>query len=68
MTYYLGRLNYSIAKNSIESEFPVVNAEVLGAIGSAFFFMYAIGQFVNGAIGDKIGARRLVAIGGPLRR
>jgi OPA family glycerol-3-phosphate transporter-like MFS transporter len=32
-------------------------------IGSAFFFMYAIGQFVNGAIGDKIGARRLVAIG-----
>ena len=64
LTYYLGRVNFSIAKGSIEAEYPsVINTEILGLIGTLFFIMYATGQFVNGALGDKFGARKLVSFG-----
>jgi len=36
---------------------------ILGSVGSALFATYAIGQFANGQLGDKIGARKLVTIG-----
>ncbi len=63
LTYYLGRVNFAIAKKSIEIEYPVFDLEVLGLIGTLFFLMYAGGQFVNGALGDKFGARKLVSFG-----
>ena len=62
MTYYIGRINIGIAKPFIMNEFGIDSA-VFGLIGSAMFIMYAIGQFVNGALGDKLGSRRLVSIG-----
>ena len=62
MTYYIGRTNIGIAKPFIMDEFGIDTA-VFGLIGSAMFIMYAIGQFVNGALGDKLGSRRLVSIG-----
>jgi len=36
---------------------------ILGSVGSALFVTYAIGQFTNGQLGDKFGARKLVTIG-----
>ncbi|MFX0185458.1 MAG: MFS transporter, partial [Candidatus Hodarchaeota archaeon] len=62
MTYYLGRVNIGIAKPFIMDEFGI-DPGTFGVIGMALFIMYAIGQFVNGALGDRIGARRLVSLG-----
>lgn len=62
MTYYFGRVNIGIAKPFMMAEFGIDPA-TFGAIGMALFLMYAIGQFVNGQLGDKYGARRLIAIG-----
>ncbi|MFX1255626.1 MAG: MFS transporter [Promethearchaeota archaeon] len=62
MTYYLGRVNIGIAKPFILAEYGIA-PEVFGLVGTALFIMYAIGQFVNGQLGDKFGARRLIAIG-----
>lgn len=38
-------------------------AEYIGSASSAFFVCYAVGQLINGAIGDKIKARYMISIG-----
>ena len=38
-------------------------AEYIGSASSAFFVCYAIGQLINGAIGDKIKARYMISVG-----
>ena len=40
LTYYLGRVNFGIAKSFIEAEYPLVDAGALGLIGTLFFIMY----------------------------
>ena len=62
MIYYIGRVNIGIAKPFMIDELGI-SPEIFGTIGMAFFFAYAFGQFFNGFLGDKIGARRLMAIG-----
>ena len=62
MIYYIGRTNISIAKPFIMDEYGI-SATVMGLVGSTFFLAYAFGQFVNGFLGDKVGARRFIAIG-----
>ena len=62
MVYYLGRVNIGIAKPFMMAEFGIDPA-TFGLIGTALFIMYAIGQFINGQLGDKFGARRIVAVG-----
>jgi OPA family glycerol-3-phosphate transporter-like MFS transporter len=59
---YLGRLNLSPALPAIAAALDVSRAEV-GVLGTAFFWMYALGQFVNGQIGNHVSPRRMVAIG-----
>ncbi len=61
-SYYLCRVNFSVALPGIMDEFGCSKAE-LGLIGTAFFWMYALGQFINGQIADRFGARKLVALG-----
>ena len=61
-SFYLCRANLSIAIPLIMEEFNFTKTQV-GSVGSALFFAYAIGQVVNGQLGDLIGARRLVTIG-----
>lgn len=63
MTYYIGRVHIGIAKPFILAEFPEIGIVDFGLIGTTFFVMYAIGQFVNGTLGDKFGARRIVTLG-----
>lgn len=52
----------SIALPGIMEEFNL-SKTVMGGVLTALFTMYAIGQFVNGQLGDKVGARRLLFIG-----
>ena len=41
----------------------VLTAGQLGMIGSAFYFVYAIGKFINGFIADYCNIRRFMAVG-----
>ena len=60
--FYLARANLSIALPGIMDEYGYTKT-MLGSVGSALFATYAIGQFINGQLGDKFGARKLVTIG-----
>ncbi len=60
--YYLGRVNLAVA-------LPVLGDDLgwsptaLGLLGSVFYWVYAAGQLVNGSVGDRLSARRFVAVG-----
>ena len=60
--FYLTRVNMSIAMPGIMAEFGYTKT-MMGLVLSALFIMYALGQFLNGQLGDKFGARKLVTIG-----
>ena len=61
-SFYLGRVNFSVALPGIMADFGWTRADV-GAIGTALFWAYAIGQFINGQLGDRLGARVLITVG-----
>ncbi len=63
MIYYIGRNNYAIAKPFIMDEFGTYSATLMGLVSTAFLLTYAFGQFVNGFLGDKVGARRFITLG-----
>jgi OPA family glycerol-3-phosphate transporter-like MFS transporter len=57
-SYYFTRKNYSIVKSSL----GLAKGELV-IIETVFSAAYAVGQFVNGALADVLGPRRLVAGG-----
>jgi sugar phosphate permease len=61
-SFYLGRVNISVALPAIQMHFGWGRAEA-GLIGSAFFWVYALGQLVNGRLGDLLPGRAFVAVG-----
>jgi sugar phosphate permease len=61
-SFYLCRVNISIAMPKIMEEFGLTKTN-MGAVLSALFLMYAVGQFINGQLGDKINSRRIITIG-----
>lgn len=61
-SFYLLRVNMSVAIPAITQEFGISKTEV-GSVLTALFVAYAVGQFVNGQLGDNFGAKKLVAIG-----
>jgi len=61
-SYYLIRVNMSVALPGIMNDFGL-SKTAMGGVLTALFAMYAIGQFVNGQLGDKFGARKLIGIG-----
>lgn len=61
-TFYLCRANISFALPGLSAEFGY-SKTLLGLLGTALFIMYSLGQFINGQLGDKFGARRLVFTG-----
>ena len=60
--FYLGRVNISVAMPGIAEEFGLTKTN-LGVILSALFAMYAIGQFINGQLGDKLNSRLIITVG-----
>ena len=63
--YYTGRQNFGWAIQGISLEFDVTKQHI-GWASAAMLWAYGIGQFINGNLADKYGARRMVVIGGVL--
>jgi len=61
-SFYLCRVNISIAMPKIMEEFGLTKSN-MGLILSSLFLLYAIGQFVNGQLGDKLNSRRIITLG-----
>jgi len=61
-SYYLARVNFAVAQPAILAEFPTWTAAQVGAIPSTYAAFYAAGQFVNGVIGQRLGARRMMTV------
>lgn len=61
-SFYLCRANMSFALPGIADEFGY-SKTLLGLLGTALFIMYSLGQFINGQLGDRYGARKLVFTG-----
>lgn len=60
--YYVCRMSLSVVKQPLIDE-GFLTAGQLGLIGSALFFIYSIGKFINGVIADYCNIRRFMATG-----
>ena len=60
--FYLCRKTIAVAQPEYMKQFGW-NLIDVGIILSGYLTAYAIGQFINGVLGDKMGARRILAIG-----
>ena len=60
--FYVCRLSLNVVKKPIVDAGYLTETE-LGIIGSALFFTYAIGKFVNGFLADRVNVRYLMAGG-----
>lgn len=60
--FYLARTNMSIALPGIMAEYGI-SRTVMGGVLTSLFALYAMGQFINGQLGDKFGSRNLIAVG-----
>lgn len=60
-SYYIRNL-LSVAAPGMQ-EAGAYTAELIGTLSSVYFLLYAIGQFVNGLVGDKINPKYMISIG-----
>ncbi len=60
--YYLCRFNMPMAKTRMTEAFSW-DAAAIGTVFSALTLMYAVGQFVNGHLADRYGARKIASLG-----
>jgi MFS transporter, OPA family, glycerol-3-phosphate transporter len=60
--YYTGRQTFGFAIPGIEEELGL-SKTTLGYFGTALLWAYAIGQAVNGNLGDKYGGRLMMSLG-----
>lgn len=60
--FYVCRLSLNVVKKPIVDAGYLTETE-LGIVGSALFFSYAIGKFVNGFLADRVNVRYLMAGG-----
>jgi OPA family glycerol-3-phosphate transporter-like MFS transporter len=61
-SYYMCRYNISFAASTMTRTFGWSNQE-WGWITAAGFWLYALGQFVNGQITDRVGGRKAILVG-----
>ena len=60
--YYLGRVNLPPAMPALQTDLALTKSQ-LGLMSSGFFWAYAVGQLVNGQLGDRLSPRRFVLAG-----
>lgn len=60
--YYLGRANFAPALPLLIKDFGMTRTAA-GTIGTALFWAYAAGQFINGHLGDRRSARTFIGLG-----
>jgi OPA family glycerol-3-phosphate transporter-like MFS transporter len=63
--FYTGRQTFGFAIPGIQADLGL-SKTTLGAISGALLWSYAVGQMVNGNLADKLGGRRLMALGAVL--
>ncbi len=63
--YYTGRQTFGFAIPGIQQEFGVSKTH-LGWVSAAMLWTYAIGQAINGNLGDQFGGRRMMSLGAVL--
>ncbi|WP_246120042.1 MFS transporter [Blastopirellula retiformator] len=63
--FYTGRQTFGFAIPGIEEELGI-SKETLGWASAALLWAYAVGQFINGALGDRFGGRRMMSLGAML--
>ena len=65
---FLSYLAVYLARNVLSTVTPAMQSEgfskeAIGSASSVYFFSYAVGQLINGAIGDRIKARYMMSFG-----
>ena len=63
--FYTGRQTFGFAIPGIEEELGI-SKTTLGWASAALLWSYAVGQSINGNLGDKFGGRRLMSLGAVL--
>lgn len=63
--FYTGRHTFGFAIPGIEQELNL-SKTTLGWASTALLWSYALGQFINGNLGDKFGGRRMMSLGAVL--
>ena len=63
--YYTGRQTFGFAIPGIEEEFGLSKTS-LGWVSATLLWCYALGQAVNGNLGDAFGGRRMMSLGATL--
>lgn len=58
--YFARNILGAVTPRMIEGGFTT---EYIGSVSSLYFIFYAIGQLINGAVGDKIKARYMISLG-----
>ena len=61
-SYYFGRKAFPVVKSTLQEKFGL-SVGMLGWIDTGYLIAYALGQFVNGNLGDRVGSRRLIGYG-----
>src|SRR6478735_9113347 len=61
-SYYLGRKGFSVVKSTLRHSLGI-SERALGLIDTFYLAAYALGLFFSGYLGDRVGARRLIAAG-----
>lgn len=61
-SYYLGRKGFSVVKSTLRHSLGI-SERALGLIDTFYLAAYALGLFCSGYLGDRVGARRLIAFG-----
>ncbi|MCX6926550.1 MAG: MFS transporter [Verrucomicrobia bacterium] len=61
-SYYLCRVNFAVAQPVLLREFPDWTSAQIGTIPSLYAAVYAVGQIVNGTLGQRYGTRRMMTI------
>lgn len=59
-SYYLCRVNFAVAQPLILKEFPSWTNAQVGTIPSIYAIFYALGQIINGTLGQRFGARHMM--------
>jgi sugar phosphate permease len=59
-SYYLCRVNFAVAQPALLQEFPHWTSAKVGAIPSVYAMFYAVGQVINGILGQRFGTRYLM--------
>jgi len=60
--YYTGRQTFGFAIPGIQAELGL-SKQTLGWVSAAMLWAYAVGQFINGNLGDRFGGRRMMCAG-----